>query len=172
MSFRQKLFRELKELTVIWMYFVVWVGVFIGLKKLILNEYHIEFSGLSVALIGALILAKVVLIFRNIPFGRWTRNSPAWVDLVLRTALYAAGVVVMLLLEKGFEGRHEYGGFAASLKSLFQHADIVHVWDNANCITGALLVYNAFSIVGRQLDDGALAGAFTEPLRDADDQDR
>ena len=70
MSFRQKLIHELEELAVIWLYFVVWVGVFIGLKKLILGEYHIEFSGLSAALIGALILAKVVLVFRNIPLGR------------------------------------------------------------------------------------------------------
>ena len=170
MSFRQKLIHELEELTVIWLYFVVWMGVFIALKKLILSEYHIAFNGLSAALVGGLILAKVVLIFRNIPLNRWTRERPAWVDTVLRTVLYGGGVVVVLLLEKAFEGRHEYGGFTASLKSLFQHADIDHVWANAICITGALLVYNAFSTVGRQLGDGALAGAFSEPLRELSDE--
>ena len=172
MSFRQKLIHELKELAVIWLFFVVWIGVFIALKELILSEYHIAFNGLSAALIGALILAKVVLIFRNVPLSRWTRERPAWVDLVLRTVLFGAGVVVVLLLEKGFEGRHDYGGFTASLRALFQHVDIDHVWANAICITGALLVYNAFSTVGRQLGDGVLAGAFTEPLRESEDRGR
>ena len=84
MSARQILIHELIDMTVLWLYFVVWIGVFIVLKKLILREYHIEFTGLSAAIIGALILAKVVLILRNVPLGRWTTNRPAWVDVVLR----------------------------------------------------------------------------------------
>ncbi len=171
MSARQKLIHELIDMTVLWLYFVVWIGVFIVLKKLILREYHIEFTGLSAVIIGALILAKVVLILRNVPLGRWTTNRPAWVDVVLRTALYGIGVLIMLLLEKGFEGRHEYGGFAASLKSVFQHADIGHVWANAICITASLLVYNAFSVVSEQLGEGGLRRLFLEPLPEAVDEE-
>ena len=85
-------------------------------------------------------------------------------DVVLRTALYSAGVVIVLLLEKGFEGRHEYGGFGASLRSLFQHADIDHVWANAICITASLLVYNAFSVVSDKLGEGGLLRLLREPL--------
>ena len=69
-----------------------------------------------------------------------------------------------MLIEKGFEGRHEYGGFEPSLKAVFQHADIPHVWANAIGLGGALLVYNALSVVRRHLDDGGLRRLFLVPV--------
>ncbi len=164
MSVRDKVVAEVKELALAGLYFFVWIGMLVAIKKLILAEYQIEFAGLSAALIGALVLAKVVLILENVPLSALTRDRPAWVEVVTRTALYGAGVVVVLLLEKGFEGRHEYGGFWQSLKSLFHHADIEHVWANAICISGALLGYNALSVIRRHLGEGGLIAMFREPL--------
>jgi hypothetical protein len=166
MAAHQKLKHELEELGLAGLYFFLWIGLLVAIKKLVLAEYQIEFTGLSAALIGALVLAKVVLILEHVPLGPLTRNRPAWVEVVVRTVLYTAGVVVVLLLEKGFEGRHEYGGFIAALKSLFQGADIDHVWANAICISGALLGYNALSVIRRHLGDGGLLAIFREPLPD------
>jgi hypothetical protein len=166
MAAHQKLKHELEELGLAGLYFFLWIGLLVAIKKLVLAEYQIEFTGLSAALIGALVLAKVVLILEHVPLGPLTRNRPAWVEVVVRTVLYTAGVVVVLLLEKGFEGRHEYGGFIAALKSLFQGADIDHVWGNAICISGALLGYNALSVIRRHLGDGGLLAIFREPLPD------
>ena len=164
MTAHEKLKHELEELALAGLYFFLWIGLLVALKKLVLAEYQIEFGGLSVAFVGALILAKVVLILEHVPPGPLTRNRSAWVEVLWRTALYGAGVVVVLLLEKGFEGRHEYGGFWQSLKSLFDHADIDHVWANAICISGALLVYNAMSVVRKHLGDGGLIAIFRAPM--------
>ena len=164
MAAHEKLKHELEELGLAGLYFFLWIGLLVAIKKFVLAEYQIEFAGLSAALIGALVLAKVVLILEHVPLGPLTRNRPAWVEVLVRTVLYAAGVVVVLLLEKGFEGRHEYGGFLESLRSLFQHADIDHVWANAICISGALLGYNALSVIRRHLGDGGLIAIFREPL--------
>lgn len=164
MSAWEKLKHELEELGLAGLYFCLWIGMLVAIKKLVLAEYQIQFAGLSAALIGALVLAKVVLILEHVPLGALTHSRPAWVEVLLRTALYAAGVVVVLLLEKGFEGRHEYGGFLQSLRSLFQHADLDHVWANAICITGALLGYNALSVIRRHLGDGGLIAIFRAPL--------
>jgi hypothetical protein len=73
-------------------------------------------------------------------------------------------VIVVLLLEKGFEGRHEYGGFAKSVQSVFQHADINHVWVNAICLGGALLSYNLLWAIRRHLGDGGLRQLLMTPL--------
>jgi len=162
----EKLKHELEELGLAGLYFFLWIGLLVAIKKLVLAEYQIEFVGLSAALIGALVLAKVVLILEHVPLGPLTRNRPAWVEVLLRSALYSAGVVVVLLLEKGFEGRREYGGFLESLRSLFRQADLDHVWANAICITGALLGYNALSVIRRHLGDGGLLAIFREPLPD------
>jgi hypothetical protein len=56
MSFRQKLRDEIKAVALATLYFATWIGVLVLLKKLILAEYRIEFHGLSLALVGALVL--------------------------------------------------------------------------------------------------------------------
>ena len=163
MAFREKLMRELEELALAGLYFFLWIGLLVALKKLILAEYQIQYQGLTMALVGALVLAKVVLILEHVPPARLIRHRPAWVEVLWRSALYSVGVVVVLLLEKGFEGRHEYGGFWQSLRSLFEHADIDHVWANAICISFALLGYNAMTVVRRQLGEGGLIAIFRAP---------
>jgi hypothetical protein len=115
-------------------------------------------------LIGALVLSKVVMILEYVPLGRWLQHRPAWLDVVLRTFLYALGVLVVLLLEKAFEGRHEYGGFSASLMALFEHADIYHVWLNLLVVSGALFFYNLLSVINAHLGQGGVKRLLMIPL--------
>jgi hypothetical protein len=163
-SVSEKVMHELKELTVAGIYFGSWIGVMVLLKKLILDEYGIAYVGLSAALVGTLVLAKVVLILEHVQLGKWTLHRPAWVDVVLRTALYSVGVFVVLLLEKGFEGRHEHGGFVTAVLALFRDADLSHVWANTVCLAGALFGYNALSVVRQRLGEGGLRRLFSTPL--------
>jgi hypothetical protein len=100
MSFRQKLREEIKAVALATLYFGSWIAVLMVLKKVILEEYQIEFYGLSLAVVGTLVLAKVVLLLEHVPLGAWTRTRPVWVNVVLRTFLYALGVGVALILGK------------------------------------------------------------------------
>ena len=118
MSFRLKFINEIKAIGITALYFGCWIAALMFLKSLVLAEYQIAFHGWSAAVAGALILSKVLLILENVSLGAWVRARPAWVDVVLRTAMYSLGVVVVLVLEKGFEGRHEYGGFGPALRQL------------------------------------------------------
>jgi len=166
MSFRQKFMNEIRAIGITALYFGCWIAALMLLKYLVLAEYHIAFHGWSALVVGALILSKVLLILENVSLGAWVHARPAWVDVVLRTAMYSLGVVVVLILEKGFEGRHEYGGFGPALQHLFQQTEVHHVWANAICLSGALLVYNAFSVVQRHLGEGGLLRIFFSPLPD------
>lgn len=166
MHFRQKLKEELKALVISALYFGCWIFGLLLIKSLILAEYEIPFHGWSMGVVGVLVLSKVVLVLENVSLGAWVRHQPAWVDIVLRTAMYALGVAVVLLLEKGFEGRHEHGGFGPALEQLFQQADILHVWANTLCLSGALLGYNMLSAVQRHLPKGGLVRIFMTPLPD------
>lgn len=155
-----KLGQELKTIGLVTLYFGIWLAALLTIKRLILEEYQIQVSDMSMALVGALVMSKVVLVLEHVSLGRWVRNQPAWVDVLLRTAFYILGVVFVLLLEKSFEGRHEYGSFASSLSAVFQHDNIYHVWVNAICLTGALLSYNLVAVVRRHLGAGGLARLF------------
>ena len=164
MSIAQKLKHEIVAVALLTFYFGCWLGALVLLKYLVLAEYQIAFYGLSAALVGALVLAKVVLVLEHVSLGAWVRARPAWVDVVLRTALYSFGVFVVLLLEKAFKGRHEYDSFGASMIAVFQQADAIHVWLNTICLSTALLSYNMLSVIRRRLGKGALLRMFMSPL--------
>lgn len=164
MSIAQKIKHEIASVISLTFYFGCWLGALLLLKYLVLAEYQIAFYDFSIALVGALVLAKVVLVLEHISLGAWVRAQPAWVDVVLRAALYSFGVFVVLLLEKAFEGRHEYGGFGASLGAVFQHADANHVWLTTMCLSAALLSYNMLSLIRKRLGKGALLRMFITPL--------
>jgi len=163
-SFKQKMKDEIKSVAVAMLYFGCWLVPLLLLKMLILDEYHIAFQGWSLAIVGTLVLSKVVLVLEHVSLGAWVRARPAWVDVVLRTVLYTLGVAVVLILEKGFEGRHEHGGFVPTLAQLFQQADIYHIWADTIVISAALLVYNILSLVQQHLGEGAVIRMLQSPL--------
>jgi hypothetical protein len=167
MSIREKLKHELKAVILVTLFFAAWLGIFMGLKILILEGYQIRFGSVSAVLIGALVLAKVVLILEHVPLGAWVKKQPVVVDVILRTLLYAFGTFVVMLLEKAFESRHEHGGFGSALMNVFQHRDMPHVWANTICVTGALLFYNLLSALNHHLGSGGLARVFLTNRKDA-----
>jgi len=164
MSARQKLKEELRSLLEASLYFGVWVFGLLLVKVLILEEYRITFVGWSTALVGVLVLAKVVLILEHVPLGAWVRRQPAWLDVLLRTILYIAGVFVVMILEKAFESRHEYGGFGNALAMVFEHADMPHIWVNTICMSGALLGYNILAVIRSHFGAGGLVKLFLVPV--------
>jgi hypothetical protein len=161
---REKLKEELRAIALATLYFSCWIGALILLKELVLAEYHIAFHHLSMALVGALVLAKVVLVMEHVPLGSWLRARPAWVDVVLRTVLYSLGVVIVLVLEKGIEGWHEHGGFGAAVKAALGSTDIDHIAANTLCVSAALFGYNVMTVVRCHLGAGGLFKLFLVPL--------
>jgi hypothetical protein len=107
---------------------------------------------------------QTTFFLEHVSLGAWVRAQPAWVDVVLRTVLYAFGVFVVIVIEKAFEGRHEYGGFGTSLTELFVQADMRHVLTNTIVITCALLVYKLLSVVRTRLGEGGLLRLYTTPI--------
>jgi hypothetical protein len=167
MSIQEKLKHELKAIVMVTLFFATWLGILMVLKILLLEDYQIRVGGFSIVLIGALILAKVVLILEHVSLGAWLRSQPVLLDVMLRTLLYAMGTLVVMLLEKGFESRHEQGGFGPALMNVFQHRDMPHIWANTICLTGALLFYNLLSTLNRHLEKGGLARVLLSPPQDA-----
>jgi len=142
------------------LFFGAWVGSLVVFKHLLLEEYSIDAYGYSAAIVGVLILAKVVLVLERAPLGAWIATRPAWVEVVLRTVLYSVGVLVVLTIEHGVKGRAEHGGFVAALRAAVGEEHAPHVLLNVYCVGGAFLVYNAMSVVRRNLPEGSLRRIF------------
>ncbi len=168
-TFGQKVVKEIKEILSMTLYFLFFLGLLVILKKLILEDYQIEFAGLSTAIIGALVMAKVVLLMELIPRGRWVRRQSAIVDSLLRTILYTIGVLVVMLLEKAFESRHEEGGFGPALQHVFRNRDIYQVWAGTIVVGFSLFGYNLMSVMRKYIGKHQLTNLyFSTPLEQID----
>lgn len=159
---RQSLIREIQTVALVTGFFFACLFILAGLKELALAEYDIRFHGMMKALVGALILAKVVLILEKVPLP--TRNWPALGEVLLRTFVFAIGVVAVLLVEKGFETRHEAGGFLPAMAKVFDHPEIHHVWINTIVVTLSLLVFNLIHVLRRHFGNRGLLRLFLTPL--------
>ena len=169
MSVRQRVTGEIKTIGLIALYFAAWFGLLILLKRLLLAEYHIESRGVSVAIVGALVVAKVVAVMEHVPLGEWTRRHPAALDVALRTLLYALGVFVATVLERAIEVRHEAGGFVPGVVWVFQHREIHHALVTTISVAVALLMFNVQSVVRRHLGERQLTRLFfVMPLAEAE----
>jgi hypothetical protein len=164
MGIAEKVREEVKALGLTTLFFATWFAVLMFLKWLVLTEYDIGFFDFSLALIGALIVAKVVLILDSVPLERWMRNRSALAHVAVRTSLYGLGILIVLLLEKAFEARHEYGGFVPALIQIPRHQDISHVVAAAIGVTAALLIFNVLFVIRRYIGAGELLRIFVSPL--------
>ncbi len=163
MGRKEKLIEELKAVLYAWIYFLIWFAALMLMKVLLLEEYNIKPTGVSIVLVGSLVAAKAVIILQHVPLG--TKGKPVIVDILLRTILYLAGVAILMLLEHAFETRKEFGGFLNALKNLGKSADIYHVLVNLICVFGALFFYNFGSALRAYFGKGALGQVLRSPMQ-------
>lgn len=133
------------------------------IKVLLLHEYKIEFYEYSTAIVGALVVAKTVLIMQNIPISG--KSGQAGVLVILkRTILFLAGVFIILVLERSLESAKESGGFINALKGLPSSADRLHILVNTIGVFGALLFFNAWWLVQRHLGERSFFDIMGAPV--------
>jgi hypothetical protein len=160
MKIMKKIFEELRVVLSLTSYFAIVFILLMIMKKLYLDDYDIQFTGLSQALIGALVLAKVVLLMELIKPLAWVRKQPPIVNVIIRTLLYTLGVAIVMILEKSFEKRHEAGSFGDAIKYIVSHRDFYHVWATTIGVSGSLFAYNAFSILQHMLGKNGVKRLF------------
>jgi hypothetical protein len=160
MKILKKILEEIRVVLRTATYFAIVFIILMVMKKLNLRDYNIEFTGLSQAIIGALILSKVVILMKLISLGPWVQRQPPMVDVVLRTFLYSIGVAVVILLEKAFEERHKENGFGNAITYVINNRNFYHVWATTIGVSASIFVYNSFSVVQRLMGRKGLAKLF------------
>lgn len=163
MSWKEKLKRELISLGLVMFYFALWFAFLITMKMLLLREYNVEVYGLSMAFVGALIVAKVILIMDHIPIGTWIEKQPAFVDVLFRTLLYSIGIIIILVLEKAFEARNEAGGFFEAIPYVFKQTNVNHIYVNSIAVIFSLLGFNFITLIARNLGKGGMRKILLSP---------
>ncbi len=158
----QKIIHELRTILGVTLYFAVWIGIMMLIKKLLLEDYNIEFVGISIAIVSSLVMAKVVLLMDMVPLGTWIKKQPVIVDVVVRTLLYSLVALFVFLLEKAFESRHENGGFGKAISQIFHNRDIYKVWVGVIVITLSIFWFHVWGALKRFYPDEDLINLFTK----------
>jgi hypothetical protein len=160
MKILKKILEEIKIILRTAAYFAIVFILMMVMKKLYLKDYDIEFTGLSQAIIGALVMAKVIILMELISLGPWVQRQPPIVDVIIRTLLYSLGVMIVVILEKAFEDRHLADSYGKAISYVLSHRDIYHVWATMIGVAGSIFVYNSFSIVQRTMGKNGLVKLF------------
>ena len=157
MSLAQTAKRELKEVGLVTIYFLVCFGIVLLLKKLFLEEYQVEFYALSAVVIGALVAAKVVVILDKTRVGtRFDDNHSVGVAATYKTACYAVATFVVLFAEKLFHAYRETSALGPAVVDVWEHRDRNVMLAKAIVVGIAYVGYHLYAGVDRRLGKGKL----------------
>ena len=156
MGIKQRVVDEVKEIGVVSAYFLCWFLLFLYLKKLILAEYHIEVSVFWTAIVGALVVAKVVVVLENTGLGERLRSGPLILHVAYRSFVYTAVVFVVTAAERLFDLYRSHGSLQAALDAGWDSRDIHHFLAMNISVALAFVVYNTYSEIDRHMGRGEL----------------
>ncbi|HPO17873.1 MAG TPA: hypothetical protein PLO07_01660 [Rubrivivax sp.] len=164
-SLKERAVEELKAYWVITIYLWLFLGSFTVYRRLILEETGVAYLHYGVALIEALVIAKVVLIGRVFGFSRRFDHLPLIVPVIYKSLLFALMVLLFGVLEKTIDGLIHHEGLAGGLHQIAE-VGRYEIGARTLMLTVALVPFFAFSELGRVLGGGEL-GAFFFAKRDA-----
>lgn len=139
--------RELKEVLAISSTFFMLFILFMFLKKAMLGQYNIEFYAAGTALIGSLILGKVVLIFDKLPLTRKMDFLPNIYRVFFRSLIYLLGYIIFTLLEHWVKGLIDGDSFGKAWIHSFHHLGELDFLTSLVIVFIAFLFFNTFWVI-------------------------
>lgn len=156
----ERIRHEVREIGLATLYFLGCFLFFLSLKALLLDEYNIETTVLSTAVVGALIVAKVVVVLGKTSWGERFASTRLFLHVLWRSLAYTAAVFAVTLVERLFELYRESGELGAALSELRAGEDLDHFLAMNLSVGFSFLVYNVFTEIGRHMGGHALRDLF------------
>ena len=150
---RSILKRELLELTPPIFFFFVAFNVIIFTKRLMLEQYGINFSSHIAASVGALIAGKVVLIADKIPFINKYPDKPLIYNVVWKTLIYVLVTLVIRSLEFLLPLWWKYRSVSLAVEHLWDETIWAHFWVVQIWLVCLFFVYVSFRELARALGE-------------------
>ena len=97
-----------------------------------LEQYGIEFSGFVAATVGALIVAKVVLMADRIPFINKYPDKPLIYNAAWKTVIYVLVTLVVRFLEYLMPHWWKYRNVSVAVEHLWNETVWPHFWADTN----------------------------------------
>ena len=134
---KQAILHELIRYWLIVLYMTIFFGAFASYRRLLLAHYGISYEDYGIAVIRALVLAKVVLVAETLRLGRGYENKPLIVPTLYKTLLFTVCVALFDIAEGLVRG------FMSGLGSIGAVDDVLSRF-NYEWLSRALVIFFAF----------------------------
>lgn len=141
MSIGQRIRHELSELIPPTVFFFVAFQLLAFSKAMLLRQYGIEVKVFLAATLGALIVAKVVLLTDLLPWINRFPKKPLVYNVVWKTAIYFVASLVVRYLEHLIHFWRQKGSVAAAHRALMEELVWPHFWLIQTWLLVLLIVY-------------------------------
>ena len=157
MSMLAVLKREARHTAGVALYLFFCFAIFTTLNKLLLATYQIEFAAIVPALIGALALAKVVVLLDMTSIAtRLESRHPIWVATLYKTLFYCAVSAPVLFAERVWHFYRETGTIGEGIVEAWNHMDQNRVWAKVIIVGLVFGCYHLYHGIDRRLGAGKL----------------
>jgi hypothetical protein len=112
---KQAIRRDAGELFWIFLYLAVFLCVLSTYTMLLLNEFHVRYFTYGVALVNALVLAKVILLGEHARLGKKHEENPLFFSVLYKAFLFGALVAALHVVEE-------------IIKPMLHGADLAAAW--------------------------------------------
>lgn len=103
-SLKEKAIEEFKTYWIIVIYLAIFLGALTVYRRVILAEFGVAYLHYGVAVVEALIIAKVILIGKAFGFSRWLEDKALIFPVLFKSALFGVLVFLFGILEHLVEG--------------------------------------------------------------------
>jgi hypothetical protein len=161
---------EFKLFSIIALYLWIVLGSFTVYRRLIIAESGAAYLHYGIALIEALIIAKVILIGRIFGFSRRFENKPLIVPVLYKSMLFGVLVILFGVVEHLVEGWFRGQGLAGGLGDI-GNLGAYELGARALMLIAAFIPFFAAWEIGRVLGAQKLSALFFS-RREASDEAR
>ncbi|MGO9374162.1 MAG: hypothetical protein ACLQBD_18995 [Syntrophobacteraceae bacterium] len=156
---KKRLFQEMVEYWINVCYLALVFAAFTQYRRLILAAHDITYTNYGVAVIEALILAKVIMIGAVLRLGRGLEQKPLIYPTIYKTFVFTLFVAVFTVIEHAIMGLWQGKGLTGGLVDLLGkgHHELL-----AGCLVTfvAFIPFFAVRELGRVLGEGKIGTLF------------
>ena len=158
-GWKHKVYHELVDYWMNVVYLTLFFGVFMWYRRFILAEYEIAYLHYGIAVIQALVLAKVIMIGDIVRLGRGLEDKPLIFPTLYKAAVFSVFVGLFKILEHTIRGllhRERLAGGMHDILSKGRNELLAY----ALIIFFTFIPFFAFKELGRVLGKGSIRHLF------------
>lgn len=159
-----------RELVAVWpafLFFLVGFLILLLIIKLALATFSVELTGLSKAVVGALIAAKAVLILDETPLARRLEQSRRITAVAVKTFFYGGTALLLGYVERFVDAIRLEHSFDGALRYLIDQANLYRLLSWVTGVSLVFAIYFALSEINRRMGSGELKRLFFDSPKTA-----